>query len=82
MGTTIRARYTNGVLKPLENVDLEEGEEVSVIIATNSKELTAEEARARFEGSAGGWVGLIDCEKLKRDIYESRSIVNPRKVEL
>ncbi len=32
MMKTIRARYENGVLKPLEKLDLREGEEVSVII--------------------------------------------------
>ena len=27
-----------------------------------------------FKSSAGGWKGLVDTEKLKRDIYESRKI--------
>jgi len=29
---TVRARYEKGVLKPLENVDLKDGEEVIIII--------------------------------------------------
>ncbi len=32
MARVIRARYENGVLKPLEKLDLEEGEEVTVFI--------------------------------------------------
>ncbi len=32
MSRVIRAKYTGGVLKPLDNLDLEEGELVSLII--------------------------------------------------
>ncbi|MCE4608472.1 MAG: antitoxin family protein [Caldisphaeraceae archaeon] len=32
MSFTVRARYEKGVLKPLENVDLKDGEEVIIII--------------------------------------------------
>jgi len=32
MARVIRARYENGVLRPLEKLDLEEGEEVTVLI--------------------------------------------------
>ena len=32
MARVIRARYENGVLKPLEKLDLSEGEEVEVVI--------------------------------------------------
>ena len=32
MSLTIRARYEKGVLRPLENVDLKDGEEVIIII--------------------------------------------------
>jgi len=37
MSITIRARYENGVFKPLEPVNLEEGEEVLVIIRRDIK---------------------------------------------
>ncbi len=68
MATTIKARFSNGILKPLESLDLREGEEVMV---------TVRPAPATTEGdwlekSAGGWVGLVDGEKLKREVYESR----------
>ena len=32
MARVVRARYENGVLKPLEKLDLSEGEEVEVVI--------------------------------------------------
>ncbi len=32
MSKLVRARYEGGVLKPLEPVDLEEGEEVTVVL--------------------------------------------------
>ncbi len=31
MAKIVRARYENGVLKPLEKIDLEEGEELGII---------------------------------------------------
>ena len=34
MSKVIRARYEKGVLKPLEPVDLREGEEVQVVVRT------------------------------------------------
>ncbi len=34
MATAIRVRFSNGVLKPLENLRLKEGEEVMVTIET------------------------------------------------
>ena len=63
-----RARYTKGVLEPLEAIDLEEGEEVSVSIQKPSPKHDPEAMRA----GAGGWVGQHDPEELKRMIYESR----------
>ncbi len=32
MARVIRAKYENGVLKPLEKLDLKEGEEVEIVI--------------------------------------------------
>ena len=66
---SIRARYSKGVLEPLEELDLEEGAEVSVSIKeTPSAKHDPEAMRA----GAGGWVGQHDPEELKRMIYEAR----------
>jgi predicted DNA-binding antitoxin AbrB/MazE fold protein len=48
----IRAKYENGVLKPLDRVELREGEEVLVkIVRINSREKAVEEFYGR-RGSA------------------------------
>jgi len=57
----------NGNLIPLEDLNLPEGEEVDVTIAEAHKK----DARA-FRRSAGSWKGLVDAEKLIRDIYRDR----------
>src|SRR2546426_886729 len=45
---------------------------VAVILpAINKREKTRADYEA-FKSAAGGWKGLVDTEKLKRDIYESR----------
>jgi len=72
MAKEFRARFSKGMLEPLEAVDLKEGEEVRVIITerpTKGKGMI-EALRA----SAGGWKGLIDAEELKRNIYADRLI--------
>lgn len=75
---TYKARYTNGVLKPLEEAGLKEGEEVvfmkedSALFARPAKEMSLDEAREILWRTSGAWADTIDCEKLERDIYESR----------
>lgn len=69
MIANVRARFSDGVLRPLEPLDLEEGADVMVSIEdVPPPERTIEALRA----SAGGWVGLHDPEDLKRMIYEAR----------
>ena len=71
MAKEIRARFSKGMLEPLEAVDLKEGEEVRVIIAERPKGRGMIEA---LRASAGGWKGLVDAEELKRNIYADRLI--------
>src|SRR5258708_3848690 len=35
-----------------------------------------------FRSAAGGWKGLVDTEKLKKDIYESRKLTTRAPIEL
>ena len=65
----VRARYSKGVLEPLEAIDLEEGAEVSLSI---EEEPSRERKLEAFRRSAGGWKGNSDPEELIRMIYESR----------
>ena len=66
----IRARFSNGVLEPLEPLDLTEGAEVLIDI---DREPSAEDEEAS-RSAAGGWKDAVDCDKLIRDIYESRLV--------
>jgi predicted DNA-binding antitoxin AbrB/MazE fold protein len=69
MGKTIRAKFSKGVIKPLEKLELEEGEEITVTILDLPESRPEEDP---LDATAGAWVGLIDAEKFERDIYESR----------
>jgi predicted DNA-binding antitoxin AbrB/MazE fold protein len=68
LGKTIKARFSGGVLKPLEPLKLDEGEEVTVIVAPAKGKVSPD----WLERTAGSWAGLVDAERLIRDIYESR----------
>jgi predicted DNA-binding antitoxin AbrB/MazE fold protein len=69
MVTTIKARFSNGVLKPLESLSLKEGEEVTLTIVVSAPTTGVEAIRR----TSGGWVGLVDAGKLKREFHDSRS---------
>ena len=67
---TIRARYRNGVIEPLEDVELKDGMEINVTI--DSRPSMSEEEKDRlFLSSAGGWKDLVD-EGFLDEIYEQR----------
>jgi len=70
VGSTIRARVKGGVLEPLEKVDLPEGKEVLITVVSVAEDPDDE----AFLRSRGGWRGLIDADKLIKDIYEDRLI--------
>jgi predicted DNA-binding antitoxin AbrB/MazE fold protein len=72
MSTTIKAIYADGVFKPLDTVDLNSGDEVTLIYETPKKPLTLKEKLAILDRTAGAWADTVDCDKLIRDIYESR----------
>lgn len=80
MVRTIKARYSNGVIKPLEELELKEGEEVTITIAEGSEETKGEEDP--LNSTFGGWVGLIDSEELKKNIYADRLVATRPEVKL
>ncbi|MBI3943376.1 MAG: hypothetical protein HY326_10225 [Chloroflexi bacterium] len=75
---------------------LEEAEDAPIILDKNGVLFHLEKAkskkirrrrkteadRAAFLASAGGWRDLVDTEKLKADIYESRRISSRPPVEV
>jgi predicted DNA-binding antitoxin AbrB/MazE fold protein len=74
MAREIRAKFSKGVIEPLEKVDLEEGEELTIIISERAKGKEMVEA---LRASAGAWKGTHDPEELKRNIYADR-LINDR----
>lgn len=68
VGRVLKARFSGGVLEPLEPLTLEEGEEVTVTVATSKAIMSPD----WLERSAGTWAGLVDADKLIRDTYEGR----------
>ncbi len=68
MTRTVRARVTSGMLAPLEPLDLPDGSEVEVTVATGP---SAEDVAA-FRSAAGAWRGTVDADALIRNIYEDR----------
>ena len=67
----LKARFSEGVLKPLERLDLEEGAEVFITLDVGPAE-TGERRRQRSKASAGAWGRPGDGERLKRTLYEAR----------
>jgi predicted DNA-binding antitoxin AbrB/MazE fold protein len=69
VSTTIKARFPGGVLEPLEELELTEGQEVTVTILSVPSTRDAD----FLTRTADGWAGLIDAEKLKQEVNESPS---------
>ena len=65
----VRARYADGVLTPLEPLDLEEGTEVEVSV---DRALGRPESHDAILAAAGGWSELGDWDAFKRIIYDAR----------
>jgi predicted DNA-binding antitoxin AbrB/MazE fold protein len=70
----IRARYSRGVIEPLEKLELDEGEEVIISVKDVSTKPVPGDA---LERTAGGWEGLVDTDQLLKDFAESRKITRP-----
>ena len=64
MAKEIRAKFSRGVIEPLDNVDLEEGEEVKIIILERDEGKGIIDA---LRASAGAWKDLVDGEELKKN---------------
>ena len=66
----IRARFSKCVIEPLEELDLDDGEEILISIVEAPQ---VERTLRALGASAGQWTGTHDPEGLKRNIYEHRS---------
>jgi len=78
---TIKARYRNGLIEPLEEIDLSDGDEITITLEEVSSPLPEEERRERFLSSAGGWKDIVD-ENFLDEIYRQRSLHTRPEVKL
>ncbi len=67
---TCSARYRNGVIEPLERIELPENTKITVTIT----EAKPDEAADGLERSAGAWRDTVDCDTLTRNIYADRLV--------
>lgn len=65
----IRARFSQGKIEPLEEIDLVEGEEITITIRESVSSNKAKEALAK---AAGAWKDTLDFDQYLRDLYDSR----------
>lgn len=70
MSRTIRARVKQGLLEPLEAIDVPDGTEVTVTIV----DVPSAEDFEAFRRAAGSWKGTLDADELIRNIYADRRI--------
>ena len=75
---TIKAKFKDGVLVPLEPVKFEEGDEILISFdfdtgnGGGSKKPSKEQTIAALRETSGAWRGSHDPEELKRRIYSER----------
>jgi predicted DNA-binding antitoxin AbrB/MazE fold protein len=77
---TIRARYTGGIIQPLEAVPWPDGSDLTITIEAASGKPAEEDAVGPFSDLAGSWVGLVDCDQLLANVYASRATPSDRPV--
>lgn len=73
MTKSIKAKFSNGVIEPLEKVEFSEGEEITITVSVQKKSKKRNFLEA-LKKTAGGWKDLIDAEELKRNIYNDRQV--------
>jgi len=82
MGKPIRARFSNGMIEPLEKVEIREGEIIKISILETRRKAVKKSFSEALKRTAGGWKDLIDCEELKRNIYSDRLIATRPEIRL
>ena len=75
----IKARFSHGVFKPLEKINIPEGKEFTITIPDEPKKKNFSDA---LRATAGGWKDTIDCEELIKNIYAYRLISTRPEVKL
>ena len=81
MTSNRKARYSNGILTPLEPLDLEDGAEVFISIDA-PLDTPSEERVKTTKSAAGGWKGSQDPDRLIRMLYQARLTGSREHVDL
>ena len=68
---SVKARYSKGVIVPMEALDIEEGADLSITIDVRPP-LSDQERIELTKSAAGSWEGSDDPSELKRMLYEAR----------
>lgn len=69
---TIKAKYKNGVIEPLDKIDIAEEAEITITIDVPLS-ISEEERWKKFLSSADGWKDIVDEEFLD-EIYRQRGV--------
>ena len=74
MPKLIKARFSKGLIEPLEEVNFKEGE----LILLSIEQIPASDHEPdAFRRTAGGWIGLVDTDVLLEDFKKSRELNSP-----
>jgi len=81
MARSIKARFSKGMIEPLEKLEFEEGKEMIITISGVSHP-KVENFLEVLKATSGGWKDLIDAEQLKRNIYADRLVSTRPEIKL
>ena len=82
MGKTVRARFSKGMIEPLEKLDIREGEEIVISISKVPYKRPKKRFSDALKKTAGAWKDLVDCDGLIKNIYNDRLIMTRPEVKL
>ena len=74
MTTSVRARYANGVLVPLEPLDLEEGAEVTVSVEEHDSSLSVRPNKAAFASRGFALLRQSEWDRARSDLLSARNM--------
>lgn len=77
LAKTIKAKYKNGIIEPLEKLNLPDSREIAITITIEDIPSDIPIDIERAKSARGGWKGIVDCDELLRNIYRDR-LINTR----
>ena len=81
MAKSVKARFSKGMIEPLEKLEFEEGKETIITISEVSYP-KVENFLEALKATSGGWKDLIDAEELKWNIYADRLVSTRPEIKL